>query len=241
MRVGVVSDVHGNLPALEAVLADMGSVDALWCLGDVVGYGPDPNACIARLKDLGAVCIVGNHDWAVLEHASLDDFNADAAAAVLWTRERLDADLRAWLDACPQVIRLDPVTLAHGSPCDPIWEYVLSESVARRSLRCFQTAVCLIGHTHVPSSFVQQPDGSIEAEYRADGDQLVLGEQRLLANPGSVGQPRDQDPRAAYLVYDSDAATLSWRRTPYPIEATQEKMRREGLPPRLAHRLAYGR
>jgi len=241
VRVGVVSDIHSNLAALEAVLADMGSVDALWCLGDVVGYGPDPNACLARLKELGTTCIVGNHDWAVLGHAALDDFNTDAALAALWTRERLEPELRAWLDGCPQVQRLDPITLAHGSPRDPIWEYVLSEGVARVSLDCFETLVCLIGHTHVPSSFVQQPDGSVEAEYRSEGEVIVLGEQRLLANPGSVGQPRDQDPRAAYLIYDGDAGTLTWRRTPYPVEATQEKMRQEGLPPRLVRRLAYGR
>jgi diadenosine tetraphosphatase ApaH/serine/threonine PP2A family protein phosphatase len=241
VRIGVVSDIHGNLAALEAVLADLGSVDALWCLGDVVGYGPEPNGCIARLRDLGALCIAGNHDWAVLGHASVEDFNADAASAARWTAERLEPEARAWLDACPQVLRQDPVTLAHGSPCDPIWEYVLSGAVARRSLGCFQTMVCLIGHTHVPSSFVEQPDGSVEAEYRSEDDVLSIGEHRLLANPGSVGQPRDQDPRAAYLIYDSDAATLTWRRTPYPIAVTQELMLQEGLPPRLAHRLALGR
>jgi len=241
VRAAVVSDIHGNLAALEAVLADIGSVDAVWCLGDVVGYGPEPNECIGRLQGLKALCIVGNHDYAVLGHASTADFNADAAAAARWTTDRLDPAARAWLDACPQVLRQDPMTLAHGSPYDPIWEYVLSAAVAQRSLRCFETQVCLIGHTHVPSSFIEQPDGSVDAVYRNEGDVLPVGDQRMLANPGSVGQPRDQDPRAAYLIYDSDAATLAWRRTPYPINVTQDKMQLEGLPPRLARRLAFGR
>ena len=240
MRVGVVSDIHSNLAALEAVLAHMGSVDTVWCLGDVVGYGAEPNECVARLRELGAVCIAGNHDWAALGRLSVDDFNADAAAAAIWTGRQLTLEAREWLAERPQVVVEGPVTLAHGSPCDPIWEYVVNARVAARSLTCFDTALCLVGHTHIPSSFVQQTDGRIAAQHRTDCDEIHLEGGRLLANPGSVGQPRDEDPRAAYLLYDSDAGRLTWRRAAYPVALTQEKIMRAGLPPRLARRVAVG-
>jgi diadenosine tetraphosphatase ApaH/serine/threonine PP2A family protein phosphatase len=240
VRVGVVTDVHGNLAALEAVVAAMPSVDALWCLGDVVGYGAEPNECIALLDDLGAVCIVGNHDLAALGRVSLDYFNRDAAVAAAWTAAQLSPEARAWLEARPQTTAAGGVTLAHGSPYDPVWEYVTSARVADRSLQCFDTAMCLIGHTHLPSSFVQQPNGSVRTEYRAAGEVVHVAEGRLLANPGSVGQPRDEDPRAAYLIYDADAGTLTWHRIAYPVRVTQERILQAGLPERLARRLAAG-
>jgi len=240
VRVGVISDVHGNLDALEAVLAALGSVDALWCLGDVVGYGAAPNECVARLRALDAVCIVGNHDLAALGEVSLDTFNGEAAAAARWTASALAPESRAWLAARGPSTTVESALLAHGSPYDPVWEYVTNGRTAARCLTCFDGPLCLIGHTHVPSSFVQRPDGQLQAEYRVEGDVLELGEARALANPGSVGQPRDEDPRAAYLVFDSERATLTWHRTPYPVAAAQEKIIAAGLPPRLARRLAAG-
>jgi diadenosine tetraphosphatase ApaH/serine/threonine PP2A family protein phosphatase len=240
VRVGVISDVHANLPALEAVIAAIGVVDALWCLGDVVGYVAEPNECIARLRELEAVCIVGNHDLAALGQVSLETFNADAAAAARWTTAALTPTSRQWLAERAPATAAGPVLLAHGSPYDPVWEYVTSGRVAARSLTCFDGPLCLVGHTHVPSSFVQQPDGRIETEYRVEGDVVSLGETRLLANPGSVGQPRDEDPRAAYLILDSEAATLTWYRTPYPVALAQEKILAARLPERLARRLVVG-
>jgi predicted phosphodiesterase len=240
VRVGVITDVHSNLAALEAVLAAMPSVDAVWCLGDVVGYGAEPNECIARLRELGAVCISGNHDLAAIGRVSLDFFNADAAAAATWTAAELGAEARVWLEERAQITAEGGVTLAHGSPYDPVWEYVTSSRVAARSLQCFETPICFIGHTHLPSSFVQLADGSIRTEYRAPGEVVNVREGRLLANPGSVGQPRDEDPRAAYLIYDVDAGTLTWHRVEYPVRTTQERILQAGLPERLARRLALG-
>ena len=240
MRVGIISDIHGNLDALDAVLAAIGSADALWCLGDVVGYGAEPNECIARLRDLDAVSIVGNHDLAALGQVSLDTFNADAAAAARWTAAVLTPESRAWLAARTATATAGAVLLAHGSPYDPVWEYVTNGRVAARSLTCFDSPLGLIGHTHVPSSFVQQPDGQIDTEYRVEGEVVHLEDGRLLANPGSVGQPRDEDPRAAYLILDSVTATLTWYRTPYPIALAQEKILGARLPERLARRLAAG-
>jgi diadenosine tetraphosphatase ApaH/serine/threonine PP2A family protein phosphatase len=240
VRVGVISDLHGNLDALDAVLAALGPVDALWCLGDIVGYGAEPNECIARLRELEAVCIAGNHDLAALGEISLDTFNADAAAAAAWTAAQLTAEARAWLAQLGSLTAAGPVVLAHGSPYDPVWEYVTNGRVAARSLTCFESPLCFVGHTHVPSSFIQLPDGQIRTEYRVEGDVVPLGQARLIANPGSVGQPRDEDPRAAYLVLDSEAATLTWHRTPYPVAVAQEKILAAQLPVRLARRLALG-
>jgi diadenosine tetraphosphatase ApaH/serine/threonine PP2A family protein phosphatase len=240
VRVGVISDIHGNLAALDTVLAAVGSVDALWCLGDVVGYGAEPNECIERLRTLGVVCIAGNHDLAALGQVSLDTFNADAAAAALWTAAELSPESREWLADRGSIASAGDVLLVHGSPCDPVWEYVTNSRVAARSLTCFEQPVCLVGHTHVPSSFIQRPSGKIETEYRMAGDVVALGESRLIVNPGSIGQPRDEDPRAAYLILDSDAATLTWYRTPYPVELTQARILAAELPARLAKRLAVG-
>lgn len=240
MRVAVVSDIHANLAALQAVLADAGSVDALWCVGDVVGYGAEPNECVTILREAGAACVAGNHDLAALGRENLDIFNADAAAAARWTAAELTPESREWLAQLPDRWTQGPVTLAHGSPYDTVWEYVTSARVATRTFDYFDTAICFIGHTHLPSSFVKQPDGQVRTEYRAAGDVVRVGETRLLANSGSVGQPRDEDPRASYLIYDSAAGTLIWRRVTYPIEVTQTKILAAGLPPRLARRLAAG-
>lgn len=240
MRIGIISDIHSNLPALEAVLTDLGSVDALWCLGDFIGYGPWPNECIDLLQELGVVSIVGNHDLAVLGAISTEDFNRDAAAATDWTARQLSPENREYLMSLSPVREIDGVTLAHGSPREPIWEYLVSGPGAAASFPLFTTPLCLVGHTHIPSLFVEEEDGEITATYMEPGTQFELGGARAIANPGSVGQPRDRDPRAAYLVYDAEHTALEWRRVRYDIGVVQTYMRDVKLPAFLRERLRYG-
>jgi predicted phosphodiesterase len=238
MRVCVVSDIHGNLPALEAVLAAAAPYDALWQLGDVVGYGPQPNEVVARLAAESAIGVRGNHDSAAIGELPTNAFNDDAREAVEWTAERLDETARSWLAGLPLRHEIEPFTLVHGSPRDPDWEYVFSGAVARGNLDAFATRHCLVGHTHVPLVF-RESGRRVEALV-PDGDSLGLDQRRTLLNPGSVGQPRDGDPRAATMLIDTTAMTVDWLRIEYPIEQVQKLMRAAKLPPRLAARLQLG-
>lgn len=240
MRVAVLSDIHSNLVALDAVLEDLGSVDAIWVLGDIVGYGPDPDAVVARLRDLDVVAVRGNHDAAALGQLDASAFNDDARRAVEWTGETLSEETRAWLDALPERQEVDDFTLVHGSPRDPLWEYLFSVQVAKRNLAAFATPHCLVGHTHVPLVFRRLADGDIETLAPSHGSELPIDDQRLFLNPGGVGQPRDGDPRACAMVLDTDAGLAEWRRIPYAIEQTQARMREVGLPLRLVNWLAHG-
>ena len=243
MRYLIISDIHSNLEAFEAVLADAGFFDRVWCLGDVVGYGPDPNECVERLRDLPHICVAGNHDWAVLGKLDLDDFNPEARRACLWTREQLLPANREYLEALPQSLVEEGFTLVHGSPRHPIWEYILYPSTARANFEHFDTRFCFVGHTHVAVIYRHNPENPAKAcdvLIPSLDDPLVLGEDRLIINPGSVGQPRDGDPRASYIILDSDKLTLEYRRIPYPVEVTQARMMEKGLPPRLIVRLGYG-
>ncbi len=239
MRFAVLSDIHSNLSALEAVWDDLPQIDELWVLGDIVGYGPQPNEVIAALQQMGARSVMGNHDGAAIGTVDPGDFNPDAAKAIAWTAGILDGNARTYLAALPEVRRERAMTAVHGSPRDPIWEYITSTSVATANLAAFDTAVCLFGHTHVPIVF-QATDGQVTAATARPGDKVGLV-GRSLVNPGSVGQPRDGDPTASYLVLDSETATVEFRRVRYDIERTQRAMRTAGLPTRLAERLAYGR
>jgi diadenosine tetraphosphatase ApaH/serine/threonine PP2A family protein phosphatase len=239
MRIAVLSDIHSNLAALDAVLEDLGTVDAVWIMGDIVGYGPDPDAVVARLRDIGAVAVRGNHDAAALGQRDASTFNDDARTAVEWTGRTLSAESRAWLDALPETRQVDDFTLVHGSPRDPLWEYLFSVPVARRSFAAFSTRHCLVGHTHVPLVF-RDDAGDVEVLAPGDGSVLHLDERRTILNPGGVGQPRDGDPRACALLLDTERGTASWKRVAYPVERTQERMRAEGLPVRLVNRLAHG-
>ncbi len=250
MRVLVLSDIHANLAALEAVLADAQELgyDETWCLGDIVGYGPDPNECIERLGNLPGklVCVAGNHDWAALERLSVDDFNPEARRAVEWTRAELTARHRVWLEGLPDDPQvLGRYTITHGSPRGPIWEYILTPSIAQSNFAYFSTPYCLVGHTHVPVIY-RLAEGEEEGQ-RCQAlipaqDQFIRleGPHRLILNPGSVGQPRDSDPRASYALLDTEDDIWLYRRLPYPIELTQAKMREAGLPERLIARLSYG-
>ena len=245
MRCLVLSDIHSNLEALEAVLDDAGQVDLVWCLGDTVGYGPDPNACVELLRSLSPVCIAGNHDWATLGNLDLQDFNPDARDANLWNRQQLTPGNLNYLEALPNLVVEGQFTLAHGSPRQPIWEYIIYTSTARTNFDHFQTPYCLVGHTHTPGIFRLIPEtrehGSICVQVTLDSGQPVkLGPDRLIVNPGSVGQPRDGDSRASYAILDLDDMTVEHRRVPYQIDETQAKMMSHDLPLRLVLRLKYG-
>jgi predicted phosphodiesterase len=243
MRYLVISDVHGNLAALDAVIRNAGQFDMIWCLGDMVGYGPDPNECIARLREYPHVCLAGNHDWAVLGKLDMRGFNTDARSANQWARSVLDPDAMAYLDSLePQYVEQN-YTLAHGSPRQPIWEYILDPLTAELNFPAFETPICLVGHTHVPISFYM-PDSSDDhlCEPRAPryNQPVSLASGRWIINPGSVGQPRDGNPRAAYAILDPEASTLEHRRVEYPVGLTQSRMRAVKLPHRLVERLAVG-
>jgi diadenosine tetraphosphatase ApaH/serine/threonine PP2A family protein phosphatase len=242
MRYLVLSDIHSNLEAFEAVLADAGGVDQIWCLGDVVGYGPDPNACVQLLRSQSHLCIAGNHDWATLGKLDLEDFNADAREANLWNRQQLAEPNLAYLHALPETRVEGPFTLVHGSPRHPIWEYILHTSTAASNFAHFETRYCLVGHTHSPTLFVQPDEGRIPCQVIPAilGRPQSLERGRFIINPGSVGQPRDGDPRASYLILDEEQRTIEHRRVPYPVEITQRKMRECHLPSRLGLRLSYG-
>jgi diadenosine tetraphosphatase ApaH/serine/threonine PP2A family protein phosphatase len=239
MRVAVISDVHANLPALEAVLDELGSVDALWVLGDIVGYGPDPDGVVRRLRDENAVVVKGNHDAAVLGQLDVNQFNDDAREAVRWTQDCIESGTREWLADQPERRVEDEFTLVHGSPQDPLWEYLYTVPVARRNFGAYETRHCLVGHTHLPMVF-REEEGHVEVIAPADGSQLHLDERRCILNPGGVGQPRDGDPRACAMVMDTTSGLVEWHRVPYPIEETQARMRKAGLPGRLIARLEYG-
>ncbi len=246
MRYAVITDIHGNLTALDAVLADFrdDAVSEVWCLGDILGYGPDPNGCVERLRQLPRNrCLVGNHDWAVLGKLDISDFNTDARQAVLWTREQLTRQNWEYLDKLPA--RLGPVaeefTLAHASPRYSIWEYVLSPATAALNFDYFDTPYCFIGHTHVPIIYRQLRDRDVVEMIKPEPDTpFPLGQDRLIINPGGVGQPRDGDPRASYTLLDTEERTIEFRRVLYDVEEVQERMIKASMPPRLIARLSYG-
>ena len=241
MRVAVLSDVHSNLHALEAVLAevDAGGFDELWCLGDVVGYGPRPNECAAILRERATVCLAGNHDLVVLGRIPMTTFADDAGAAALWTQRALDDDARTFLEMLDPLATCPGAELFHGSPRDPVWDYVLTEDAARQSFAATSEPLVLVGHSHVALELSSDGVG-IRGGLAEAGTEVDLGGPRRLLNPGSVGQPRDGDPRAAWLELDRGATLATFRRTAYPVELTQAEIRRHGLPEILAERLAHG-
>ncbi|HIE38962.1 MAG TPA: metallophosphoesterase [Anaerolineales bacterium] len=242
MRYLIISDIHANRPALEAVLKDAGSFDKIWCLGDMVGYGPDPNECVERIQDFDHICLAGNHDWAALGRLNLENFNIDARMASAWTQQELNPATHEYLEALPTRVGQGDFTLVHGSPREPIWEYLLDAGLAAVNFRYFSTRFCIIGHTHIPIIFaldeVRDRCHTLIPSYT---DPIPLGAYRMILNPGSVGQPRDGDPRASYAILDTDAGTWEPRRVSYPIEITQERMRARNMPRRLIRRLESGR
>jgi predicted phosphodiesterase len=239
VRVAVISDIHGNLHALEAVLESIGAdaPDTIWCLGDLVGYGPQPNRCCALVADRAELCLIGNHDLGVLGRLDLAEFSHDAAASARWTADVLSDEARRYLETLePQTVR-NEVGMYHASPRDPVWEYVLSPTVARASLAAVGEPLVLVGHSHVALRYGWDQQALALCE---DGTAVDLARERWLLNPGSVGQPRDGDARAAYLLLDLDGKRAEFRRVRYPIEKTQAEIREHGLPETLAERLAHG-
>jgi diadenosine tetraphosphatase ApaH/serine/threonine PP2A family protein phosphatase len=242
MRVAIASDIHGNKQAFQAVIAaaEAAGAEELWCLGDLVGYGAEPDACVALADAHCTVCLAGNHDLAVVEVLSLDDFSRGAALAAYWTREVIRPETREYLLSLSPQSSAEGVGLFHASPRDPIWEYVLSALAAELCLDATDFRISFIGHSHVALSF-HRPEGEpATGTTRREGSEVDLTAGEWLLNPGSVGQPRDGDARAAWLMLDTESWTATWRRAEYDIAGAQAAIRAANLPDSLAERLQYG-
>ena len=242
MRILVISDIHANYTALEAVLADAGSTDEVWCLGDLVGYGPDPNLVVEQVRDLAQLtCLLGNHDVAAIGKMPFESFNGDARRSLTWTERVLTADNMDFLRSLPQYTKVrGEATLAHGSPRDPLWEYVMNTLSARLNFDYFDTPWCFVGHSHLQSGFrLNEANDRVTVE-TPKVDMAFELSPRLILNPGSVGQPRDRDPRAAYAIYDTEGHTWTPHRVAYNVTEVQERIRAAGLPEKHALRLSDG-
>jgi diadenosine tetraphosphatase ApaH/serine/threonine PP2A family protein phosphatase len=241
VRVAVISDIHANLHALTAVLEDVErqQADAVWCLGDLVGYGPRPNECCRTVQERADLSLVGNHDLVVLGDVDVNEFNPEAGRAAKWTQDVLDDESRGYLSSLQPHATAEGVELYHGSPRNAVWEYVLDTEAIQAAFEGSEAPVVLIGHSHVPI-LARLADGNVRAAHAPDGVEGTLNGGRLLLNPGSVGQPRDGDPRAAWLLLDRDSGHETFRRVEYEVERTQEEIREAGLPEALAERLAFG-
>ncbi len=242
MRIAIVSDIHGNRQAFEAVLDSIEESDCeeMWCLGDLVGYGADPDACVELARRHAAICLAGNHDLGVRGEIPIEEFSRGAALAALWTRETITPETEEFLKGLEPMSLDESVGLYHASPRDPVWEYVLSPLQAELCLDVQQHRVCLIGHSHVALSFCREDGQSATGQTRGDEEELSLESGEWLINPGSVGQPRDGDPRAAWLELDTEAWTAVYRRVEYDIAGAAAAIRAARLPDSLAERLEYG-
>jgi predicted phosphodiesterase len=241
MKVLVISDIHANLTALETVLADAGDMDAVWCLGDLVGYGPDPNECIERVRELSDFsCLLGNHDAATLGRINIFNFNPEARASIRWTQETITPEGLDYLSKLPETLQHDEVTLVHGSPRQPVWEYILDTRTATINFKYFDTSYCFTGHTHLPVMYYLTNNHLLAELITPEPDEEIELSPRAILNPGSVGQPRDHDARASYALYDPELGLWTYQRVPYDISAVQERMRAADLPLRHIQRLEIG-
>jgi len=242
MRVLVVSDIHANYTALVAVLKDAGQVDETWCLGDLVGYGPDPNAVVEEMRDsANLTCILGNHDMAAIGKMPLESFNGDARRSLIYHEKVISASNMDFMRSLSANVKIcGDATLAHGSPRDPLWEYILNALSARVNFDHFQTPWCFVGHSHIQCIFVLNEKNDRVTMDQTKPDETIMLHPRLILNPGSVGQPRDRDPRAAYAIYDTEALTWTPRRVEYNVAEVQQRIREAGLPEKHAARLAEG-
>ena len=243
MRYAIIGDIHANLAAFNAVLDDIkqrARVEKVCCLGDIGGYGPDPHECIELLRQTNHVCVAGNHDWASIGKIDTSEFNPDAVAACHWTAQQLSSADIEYLRKLPLVIQEGDFTLVHGSPREPIWEYLISTGAAKENFSYFNSQFCLVGHSHVPLVFSYNESGTCSASHFRTNVGLALSKNRLIINPGGVGQPRDSDPRASYAIYDSETRQVRLYRVPYDIHSTQDRMVERGLPMRLVMRLSHG-
>jgi len=244
MRILLVSDIHANLSALDAVIQDAGHFEQVWCLGDVVGYGPEPNECISRLREFDLTCLAGNHDMAVVGKTALWEFTETARQVIFWTRHCLTTSNQDWLNSLPATALTvqNVITLVHGSPRDPVGEYIVTRETARDNLSFLDTPICLNGHSHIPVIFRKPWDGLkvLEEPLRVNSPIRLTSYDQVFINPGSVGQPRDEDPRAAYALIDLNEMTLIPRRVQYDFSATQKLMKQAKFPDRLVRRLRFG-
>lgn len=246
MRILIVSDIHSNLEALEAVISDAtnrGGFDSIWCLGDSVGYGPDPGACLELLRSYPLTAVAGNHDRAALDVRESADFNSSAAVAAAWTAQQLTPEHRSFLAELPLVATTGAFTLVHGSLRAPLREYLLNEEAASSTFGRMESSYCLVGHSHIPFLCAENRDGPRFVQFSED-EVFSLDERRMIANPGSVGQPRDYDPRPSYALFlledEESRGSLVRHRVEYDRQKTQEKMRKAGLPRYLIDRLDHG-
>ncbi|MBS1250667.1 MAG: hypothetical protein MAG431_02262 [Chloroflexi bacterium] len=241
MKILIISDIHANLTALEAVLEDANDADGVWCLGDITGYGPDPNECIQVVRNLPhLVCLQGNHDKAAIGGIDTSTFNPKAQTAIRWTQKELSSASKAYLEDLPNVTEVEGVTIVHGSPRQPVWEYVMDVYTATINFDYFETENCFVGHTHFPVVFtLAESKNSVRAKILTAGEEVSLSGRAIL-NPGSVGQPRDEDNRASYGIFDLEKNTWTNHRVSYAIEAVQERMKRAGLPKAHIQRLGLG-
>jgi diadenosine tetraphosphatase ApaH/serine/threonine PP2A family protein phosphatase len=241
VRYAIVSDVHGNLDALEAAFATIREDDALLCLGDIVGYGPNPNECVERIRARATATVLGNHDVAAIDDFGLSYFNPAAREAMKWTQSVLTAENRAWLDGLGYEFRMPEFLLVHGAPVN-YFEYVLDKAAAARGFAATDAPLIFVGHTHIAEVYALQPDGKIVHRHLQQGGEVTLEDGiRYLVNVGSIGQPRDLNPRASFGFYDPAARTISVERVEYPIARVQEKIVSAHLPDALARRLVVGR
>jgi diadenosine tetraphosphatase ApaH/serine/threonine PP2A family protein phosphatase len=242
MLVAILSDIHGNRHAFEAVLADVRQAGAeeIWCLGDLVGYGADPNDCVALAREHTTLCLAGNHDLAVTGELPMDEFSRGAAIAARWTQDVIAPEHAEFLRSLQPQARVAGVGLYHASPRDPVWEDVLSTLLAELCLEAQEDRLCFVGHSHVALSFSRETGEVASGQARREGEVLDMAGGEWLVNPGSVGQPRDGDPRAAWMLLDSDSANATWMRTEYDIAGAAAAIRAARLPDSLAERLEYG-
>ncbi len=242
MRILVMSDIHANYTALEAVLRDAGKVDETWCLGDLVGYGPDPNAVVEEVQDIpNLICLLGNHDVGVIGKMPLETFNGDARRSLMHHEKVLTATNLEYMRSLPSTIKVrGEATLAHGSPRDPLWEYILNSLTARLNFDHFETPWCFVGHSHIQCIFILNPETDQISLDQTKPDTTIQLRPKMILNPGSVGQPRDRDPRAAYAIYDTEARTWTPRRVEYNIPEVQQRIREFKLPEKHALRIAEG-
>jgi diadenosine tetraphosphatase ApaH/serine/threonine PP2A family protein phosphatase len=242
VKVALLSDVHGNLPAFRSVLEEVEEleVNEIWCLGDLVGYGAQPDECVELARNTCDLCLIGNHDLVVIDRLDIRDFSANAALAASWTRERIEPETRAYLEGLEAESGREGVGLYHASPRDPVWEYVLSTLLAELCFDAMEPRIGAIGHSHVALWFHREEDGPARGEQAREGTEVDLGRGEWLINPGGVGQPRDGDPRAAWLLLDTERWRAEWRRVEYPVDEAAEAIREAGLPVVLAERLYYG-
>jgi diadenosine tetraphosphatase ApaH/serine/threonine PP2A family protein phosphatase len=242
MRIAMLSDVHGNRPAFEAVLAQIDDTDVeeIWCLGDLVGYGAEPDECVALARERCEVCLAGNHDLVVTGDIPLSDFSSSAAAAARWTQENISEQALSFLRSLEPAEPDHEVGLYHGSPRDPVWEYVLSTWQADECLDLTDARVCAVGHSHVALWFHRDPAGKLDGAQATAGAEQDLSVGEWLINPGGVGQPRDGDPRAAWLLLDTESWIATWKRVEYPIDEAARAIADADLPRVLAERLYSG-